>query len=100
MEIVKTFRIDFCRSFSKDDSIDFDLNSIILALDKEERIQVVLNNQQTIEEIDLLIVQIKKSLLNNTNKQYEYTKENILWGEFLENRGFSVNKVTYYLYNL
>lgn len=97
---MNAFQIYFSQNLSHASSVVFDINAILLALENSDSINVLLDKQQTIEDMDLLLSQLTKSLAQNMGKRYNYTFHDIVWGECVEMQKQIVIEVTYYLYEI
>lgn len=93
-------QIHFSQNLSHTSSVVFDTNAILLALENSDSINVLLDKQQSIEDMDLLLSQLTKSLAQNKEKRYNYTFHDIAWGECVEMQKQVVIEVTYYLYEI
>ena len=58
-------QIHFSKSSKYDNNVNFDVCAILFALDNNDYINVVLNEKQTIEDINLLIIQLTEKLEQN-----------------------------------
>lgn len=70
-------QIHFSQNLSYISSVVFDTNAILLALENSDSINVLLDKQQTIEDMDLLLSQLTKFLAQNIGKRYNYTFHDI-----------------------
>ena len=99
MKDLHTIQIHFVQNLRQNNSVDFDINSILLALKNNNYINILLNKKKSLEDINLLLVQLTKYLTQNEMEKYNYTFDKIVWGECLRNGKQVVMEVTYYLYN-
>ena len=91
-------QIHFSKSSKYDNNVNFDVCAILFALDNNDYINVVLNEKQTIEDINLLIIQLTEKLEQNRNIQYNHYSDNVVFGKCIKGHNQAVIEATYYLY--
>lgn len=93
-------QIHFSKSSKYDNNVNFDVYAILFALNHNAYINVVLNENQTIEDINLLIIQLTEKLEQNRNIKYNHYSDNVVFGKYIKGYNQTVVEATYYLYKI
>lgn len=79
------FRIHFSRNLSQYNSVRFDANAIVDALEQNYNVSVLLDKEKTNNDIYSLVSQIAESLAQRTNARYHYARTGTMrFGECIE----------------
>lgn len=77
--------------------IEFNANKIMNTLADNRKFIVLLNNRSTIRDTNQIILQLIEILYKKEKVRYEYTPQDIYWGNCLDNKQQLVKGITYCL---